>query len=113
MPKRSSLGDPLAATSECRSVRQIGAQLRRDVVAHGPVGPQALFAQSEFSEREAREAIEADWSREVGENRVSMSKAAADSIDTYLCPECASLANLPYAFGPPVPSRGSSYAETL
>ena len=35
---------------------------------------------------------------------VSMSKAAADSIDTYLCPECASLANLPYAFGPPVPS---------
>ena len=35
---------------------------------------------------------------------VSVSKAAADSIDTYLCPECASLANLPYAFGPPVPS---------
>lgn len=35
---------------------------------------------------------------------VSMSKAAADSIDTYLCPECAKLAQLPYAFGPPAPS---------
>jgi len=35
---------------------------------------------------------------------VSMSKAAADSIDTYLCPECAKLANLQYAFGPPVPA---------
>ena len=35
---------------------------------------------------------------------VSMSKAAADSADTYLCPECAKLANLPYTFGPPVPA---------
>ena len=26
---------------------------------------------------------------------VSMSKAAADAVDTYLCPECARLANLP------------------
>ena len=35
---------------------------------------------------------------------VSMSKVEADSVDTYLCPECAKLANLPYAFGPPVPA---------
>ena len=35
---------------------------------------------------------------------VSMSKAAADAVDTYLCPECAKLANLQYAFGPPAPA---------
>ena len=35
---------------------------------------------------------------------VSMSKAAADAVDTYLCPECAKLAGVPYAFGPPAPA---------
>merc|ERR1719424_2613655 len=39
---------------------------------------------------------------------VSMSKAAADAVDTYLCPECAKLANLQYAFGPPAPAAAAA-----
>ena len=34
---------------------------------------------------------------------VGVGKAAADSMDDYLCPQCAHEAGVAYAYGPPLP----------